>query len=227
MSKGRVAGVRTVWTAVEDGEFFCPGCGGDRNYELRTGRRRLTFLRVPLLPRGTTGPVVACSSCQDHFDPAALQQPTTTELGSLLRDAVHAVALGVLGAGGAGSRTARTTAVGWLRGAGFASCDEEQLLTLVAALTADRALSEPLGEPSTPHPTGLTSERELRAALAPLAPHLAPSGREGLLLEGACVALADGPYEPAELAVLDVVGDALRIPTEEVERLLAAAPERS
>ncbi|MCK1795905.1 zinc ribbon domain-containing protein [Streptomyces sp. XM4193] len=228
MSRVRVAGVRTAWTTVEDGEFFCPACGGDRNYELRTGRRRLTVLRVPLLPRGTTGPTVVCSSCEGHFEPSALQQPTTTQLGSLLRDAVHAVALSVLGAGGAGSRTARDAAVGWLRNSGFASCDEEQLLTLLAALDADRAEPEHITERrAAPYATGLTSERELRAVLAPLAPHLESGGREGLLLEGACIALADGPYEDAELAVLAVVGDALRIPAEDVDRLLAAAPERS
>src|SRR5687768_4098352 len=50
----RVMGTRTAWTGVGDGEFFCPGCGGDRNYQRLTGRRRFTLLGVPVLSRGET-----------------------------------------------------------------------------------------------------------------------------------------------------------------------------
>lgn len=238
MGKVRMASVRTAWTTVEDGDFFCPECGGDRNYERRTGRRQLTFLGVPLASRGEAPPVVVCSSCLGHFDPEALHQPTTTRLASLLRDAVHAVALSVLAAGGAGSRTARMVAVGWLRESGFSSCDEEQLLTLLAALSADRALEaaeaagrgdrDGLSEASAEsRPVGVVSEPQLREAVGPLAPYLATAGRESLLLHGARIALADGPYQQAELALLDVLGETLDIPAAEVERLLAAAPEPS
>lgn len=216
-----------MWKTVEDGDFFCPGCGGDRNYELRVGRRRLAVLRMPVLPRGKSGPVVACSSCLSHFAPEVLQQPTTTRLGSMLRTAVHAVALTVLTAGGAESPTVRTTAVGWLRTAGFASCDEERLLTLLAAFQAECASSILDPAKTEPPASEIVGEAELRAALTPLTPHLSLSGREGLLLEGARVALADGPYESAELAVLDVVGEALLLSAVDVERLLAAAPELS
>lgn len=34
----RILGTRTAWTPVGDGEFFCPGCGGDRNYTRLTGQ---------------------------------------------------------------------------------------------------------------------------------------------------------------------------------------------
>ncbi|MYR00134.1 TerB family tellurite resistance protein, partial [Streptomyces sp. SID6139] len=64
---------------------------------------------------------------------------------------------------------------------------------------------------------------ELHEALDPLAPHLAPAGREALLLQGAHIALADGPYTPAERDALTTVGAALTLPAEDVTRLLAAA----
>ncbi|WP_323368982.1 TerB family tellurite resistance protein [Streptomyces alkaliterrae] len=213
----RLAGVRTAWTTVEDGDFFCPGCGGDRNYERRVGRRRLTVLGLPVATRGEVEAVVVCSSCDRHHGPEVLDQPTTTRLASMLRDAVHTVALAVLAAGGARSRTARLAAVGSMRAAGFTACDEEQLLTLLVALSADQATTG----------ADLTDEPELRQALEPLSAHLAPAGREALLLQGARIALADGPYEEEELAALSTLGRALRIPVADVDQLLAAAPERS
>ncbi|MEV5592413.1 TerB family tellurite resistance protein [Streptomyces sp. NPDC052496] len=237
MHKLAVMGVRTSWRTVADGEFFCPECGGDRNYLRRTGRRRLTVLGVPLLPRGTAGPVVECSACRGHFALDALDHPTTTRFSAMLRDAVHTVTLAVLAAGGTASPGVRSTAVGTVRAAGFADCTEDQLLTLLAALAADTgrlpgahdgALSRAAsGSPGRPggglDPCGTALAIELHEALEPLAPHLAPAGRESLLLQGARIALADGPYLPSEREVLTTVGAALLLCPDDTARLLAAA----
>ncbi|MER6573400.1 TerB family tellurite resistance protein [Streptomyces sp. NPDC001093] len=208
--------IRTAWTPVGDGEFYCPGCGGDRNYQRLTGRRRLTLLGVPLLPRGTAGPVVECAACRHHYGTDVLDHPTTRRFSAMLRDAVHTVALAVLAAGGTSSRTALETAAAAVRAAGFDGCTEEQLAALVEALAADtgRVLGAECG-------TSLTIE--LHEALDPLAPHLAPAGRESLLLQAARIALADGPYTPAERDALTTVGAALTICAPDVTRLLAAA----
>ena len=100
----RLVGTRTAWTAVGDGEFFCPNCGGDRNYQRLTGRRRFTVLGVPVLPRGVCAPTVECAACRGHFGTDVLDHPTTTRFSAMLRDAVHTVALAVLAAGGPCSR---------------------------------------------------------------------------------------------------------------------------
>ncbi|MFI8187589.1 TerB family tellurite resistance protein [Streptomyces sp. NPDC085946] len=212
----RLLGTRTAWTAVGDGEFFCPGCGGDRNYQRLTGQRRFTLLGVPVVPRGETGPVVECAACRRHFGTDVLDHPTTTRFSAMLRDAVHTVALAVLAAGGVGSRTALETAVGGVRAAGFTDCTEEQLAALVEALAADTGRI-------TGEPCGASLAIELHEALDPLAPYLAPTGRESILLQGARIALADGPYTPAERDALATVGAALTICADEVTRLLAAA----
>ncbi|MFF7387389.1 TerB family tellurite resistance protein [Streptomyces scabiei] len=212
----RVLGTRIAWTGVGDGEFFCPCCGGDRNYQRLTGRRRFTLLGVPVLPRGETGPVVECAACRHHYTLDVLDHPTTTRFSAMLRDAVHTVALAVLAAGGTCSRTSLTVAAGAVRSAGFDDCTEDQLGALVEALAADTGRVH--GEPCGP---GLAIE--LHEALDPLAPHLAPTGREAILLQGARIALADGPYTPAERDALATVGAALTICADDVTRLLAAA----
>ncbi|MFF7987375.1 TerB family tellurite resistance protein [Streptomyces sp. NPDC007901] len=212
----RILGTRTAWTPVGDGQFFCPGCGGDRNYQRLTGRRRFTLLGMPVLPRGTTGPVVECAACRHHYNTDVLDHPTTSRFSAMLRDAVHTVALAVLAAGGTCSRTALEAAAVTVRAAGFEDATEDQLGALVDALAADtgRVFEQP---------GGASLAIELHEALDPLAPHLAPGGRESLLLQAARIALADGPYTTAEREVLGTVGAALTICADDVTRLLAAA----
>ncbi|MFE9534119.1 TerB family tellurite resistance protein [Streptomyces sp. NPDC006691] len=218
----RLWSTRTQWHTVGDGEFFCPDCGGDRNYQRRTGRRRLAVLGIPLVARGSTGPVVECAACLGHFGTETLDHPTTTRFSAMLRDAVHTVALAVLAAGGTSSRTVTGTAVAAVRAAGFEDCTEDQLVALIAALAADtgRFLADPVDDTD---PCGAALAIELHEALEPLAPHLAPAGRESILLQGARIALADGPYSPAEREVLSTVGGALSLCADDTARLLAAA----
>lgn len=217
MRAPRMVGLRTTWTDAGEGEFFCPGCGGDRNYQRMRGRSKLTVLGVPLLDRGETGPVVECASCGTRFGAEVLDHPTTARFSALLRDAVHTVALAVLVAGGTASRTVLETAAEGARAAGSDDCTADQL-ALLARVIEDEASSLRLGRPCE---AGIALE--LHEALAPLAPHLAPAGRESILLQAARIALADGPYHPAEREVLTTVGAALTLPAEDVSRLLESA----
>ncbi|MFJ2896047.1 TerB family tellurite resistance protein [Streptomyces sp. NPDC087218] len=219
--KLRICGIRTAWDPVGDGEFFCPGCGGDRNYRRVVGRRRFAVLGVPVLRRGTVGPVVECAACRDRFGTDTLDHPTTTRLSTMLREAVHTAVLGVLTAGGTTSRPVLETAAAIVRGAGFDDCTEEQLRTVVEVLAADIGPGPALDP--TAEACGAALVIELHEALGPLAPHLAAAGRESILLQAARVALADGPYGPAEREVLTTIGGALRIGAEDTARLLAEA----
>ncbi|MGV9311416.1 TerB family tellurite resistance protein [Streptomyces sp. NPDC003691] len=213
-----VCGVSTAWNTIGDGEFFCAACGGDRNYRRRTGRRRFTLLGIPLLPRGSAGPVVECASCHGHFGMDVLDHPTTARFSAMLRDAVHTVALAVLASGGTDSRPVRETAVATVRAAGLHDCTEEQLTGLIEALAADTGRFV-----GSTGPCGAALAIELHEALEPLSPHLAPAGRESILLQGARIALADGPYTPAEREVLTTVGAALQLRPADTVRLLSTA----
>lgn len=217
----RMCGVRTVWDTVGDGEFFCPGCGGDRNYRHLTGRHRFTVLGLPLLPRGSAGPVVECAACRGHFPTDVLDRPTTTRFSAMLREAVHTVTLAVLTAGGTTSRTVLETAAATVRDAGLDDCTQEQLFTIVEVLAAD-AGQDGGGDPAA-EACGAALAIELHEVLKPLAPHLAVPGRETVLLQGARIALADGPYSQAEREVLTIVGSALQLCPTDTAKLLEAA----
>ncbi|WP_031070306.1 TerB family tellurite resistance protein [Streptomyces sp. NRRL S-118] len=217
--KLRICSISTTWNTIGDGEFFCPGCGGDRNYRRRTGRRRFTLFGVPLLPRGDAGPVVECAACHTHFATDVLDHPTTARFSAMLRDAVHTVALAVLAAGGVSSRTVLQTAVSAVRAAGYEDCTADSLTSLIAALEADtgRFVTDAGG------PCGAALAIELHEALEPLSPHLAPAGRESILLQGARIALADGAYSQEEQDVLTTVGNALRLRADDTARLMESA----
>ncbi|MFG2590611.1 TerB family tellurite resistance protein [Streptomyces sp. NBC_01166] len=217
----RIYGIRTVWDTVGDGEFFCPCCGGDRNYRRLTGRHRLTVLGLPLLARGSAGPVVECAACGTHFAPDALDHPTTTRFSAMLREAVHTVTLAVLAAGGTTSRTVLETAAATVRDAGLDDCSQEQLFTIVEVLAADTGPGD--GTDPAAEACGAALAIELHEVLTPLAPHLAVPGREAVLLRGARIALADGPYSQAEREVLTTVGAALQLCPADTAKLLEAA----
>ncbi len=222
-----VWGVRTTWRTEADGEFYCEACGGDRNYARRTGTRRLTLFNIPLLRRGTVAAVAECGTCRTRYGLAVLDQPTSGRFSAMLRDAVHTVALAVLTAGGAASRAVRETALEAVREAGFTDCTEDQLIGLLAALAADEGRLPGAGSydalADAVDGCGTWLSIELHEALEPLARHLAPQGREHILLQGARIALADGPYQPAEREALAAVGRSLRLPEDDTARLLEAA----
>lgn len=211
-------GVRPRWRTDVLGEFFCPGCGGDRNYRRQHGRRWLRLIGTPVLPIGPVVGSVQCTSCHGRYGVETLEQLTSVRLGSMLRDAQYTVALAVLAAGGTSGRTARDAACAVVREAGFEDCGEAQVLAALAALSG-----EPGDAPVDLDGSGSGLTIELHAALEPLAPHLAQQGRERLLLQGAWIALADGRYLPQERTALAAVGRCLKLSENRVGQLLESA----
>lgn len=212
-------GVRISWRTESDGDFYCPGCGGDRGYRRRGGVRRLTVLGVPLLNRGSAGTIVECTACRTRYGVEALERPTSTRLSAMLRDAAYTVALAVLVAGGADDRRAREAATASVRESGSTDCTEEQLTGMLAALASmtDDNLNDSVDG------CGTWLSIELHEALEPLADHLAPQGAAHVLLQGARIALADGPYQPAERAVLSAIGRCLLMSRSATTEVLEAA----
>ncbi|MFF2612005.1 TerB family tellurite resistance protein [Kitasatospora sp. NPDC058046] len=223
----RLWGVRPRWRTDVLGDFFCPGCGGDRNYRRQHGRRWLRLLGTPVVPLGPVLGSVQCTSCHGRYGVESLEQPTCVRLGAMLRDAQYTIALAMLAAGGTAHRAAREAACAAVREAGFEDCGEAQVLAALAALSGLGGELCHAHDLEAPPGRGLAEAGglavELHAVVEPLTPHLAHSGRERLLLQGAAIALADGRYLPQEREALAAVGRCLDLPRSRVGALLEAA----
>jgi hypothetical protein len=163
-----------IFGLIGTGQFHCPNCGGDREYQHRTARRFFTLFFIPVIPLDKLGEVVQCQTCRVRFDPVVLQRPTSAQLASALPAGMRAAVAVVLRAGGA-SEAASRAAIEAVRRSGSAEYDVRQL-------HAD--LSQP-GEAAA-------------GPLQALATQLVPEARERYLAEAVRIALADGPLSPAE-----------------------------
>jgi hypothetical protein len=163
-----------IFGLIGRGQFHCPNCGGDRNYEHRTARRFFTLFFLPVIPLDKVGEVVQCQTCRVRFDPVVLKRPTTAQLGNTLVAGMRAAAAVILRAGGP-TEIATRTAIGAVRVAGDPQYD-------VGHLHAD--LNQPPEAAAGP--------------LQTMAAQLAPDVCERWLATATKIGLADGPLTPGE-----------------------------
>lgn len=167
-----------IFGLIGTGQFACPNCGGDREYQHRTARRFFTLFFLPVIPLDKVGEVVQCQTCKVRFDPVVLQRPTSAHLASALPAGMRAAVAAVVRAGGSSALTV-SAAVDAVRAAGAPDYD-------AARLQADLNLSTP-------------ATVEL---LRTLAANLTLDACERYLAEAVRVGLADGPLSPDELECL-------------------------
>jgi hypothetical protein len=163
-----------IFGLIGTGQFHCPNCGGDREYEHRTARRFFTLFFVPVIPLDKVGEVVRCRTCRVRFDPIVLSRPTSAQLASALPAGMRAAAAVVLRAGGT-SDAATRAAVDAVRRAGSPEYDIQQLHV-------------DLGQPA----------EAAAGPLRTLAEHVTPDACERYLADAVRIGLADGPLTPAE-----------------------------
>jgi hypothetical protein len=193
-------GFRVVFRTLATGTFFCPRCGGDRQYRTREARRFFTFFFIPLIPLTRLGQVVECDTCHKQFEEQVLSLPTSAQLTHALQYGMGTLIAAVLRAGDATDGRARELAIDAVLGTGAAGFDDAALTRLL----------------SGQHP-------ELTAALGPLAGQLEPAGREAFLTKSVRVALADGTVTEAQRDVLTVAGSALQMTPAHVTGVIETA----
>ncbi|MCW6011001.1 zinc-ribbon domain-containing protein [Micromonospora sp. CPCC 205371] len=167
-----------IFGLIGSGQFACPNCGGDREYQHRTARRFFTLFFLPVIPLDKVGEVVQCQTCKVRFDPAVLQRPTSAHLAKALPAGMRAAVAAIVRAGRS-SDLVISTAVDAVRSSGAPDYDVTQLqadLNLPAPAAAD--------------------------LLRTLAHNLTLDACERYLAEAVRVGLADGPLSPDELDCL-------------------------
>jgi tellurite resistance protein len=196
-----VWGWRTVFRVVGSGVFSCPSCNADRNYQRRRAQRFFTLFFIPLIPLKTIGEFIRCVYCKTDFRESVLQRPTAAQFTDLLQNTVRAVMVNMLRRGGAAYPAARAVAVEEIVSAGAVGYSEQNLAQDMQVVPED-----------------------VTQLLAGLAGQLPEAGREALLRGAVRVAVADGPADAAERAVIDTVGAALGMTQAHVAGVVASVP---
>src|SRR4051812_23372510 len=106
-----IFGLSVFFRTVGQGDFHCPGCGGDRHYRQRIARRWFTLFFVPVIPLNRVGEVVECTTCRTRYNLDVLRLPTAREMSAALPAAMRASAAAVLNAGDPSASAARARAV--------------------------------------------------------------------------------------------------------------------
>lgn len=90
-------GTMNLTRTRDTGNFYCPGCKGNRTYRYRTRRPFLTLYFVPTIPVGAAEPFVQCDGCRASWDVGVLQMTResheTAQLEQFREDALRATVL--------------------------------------------------------------------------------------------------------------------------------------
>ena len=193
-----IFGIRVRFSTVEQGDFFCPQCGGDRHFARRRARRWFTLFFIPLIPLNVVGEVVECSTCHTRFNEGVLAMPTTASMSTMLDAAVRVATAAIVQTGDVTNTDLRETAVSAVRSVGVAYDDE----TLVSAV-------------------GAFDRSQLGAYLEPLAPGLDIAGKERFVADLVRVAWAGGALNGDQRNLIDTVGRSLGLTPAHVAGIVA------
>ncbi len=74
---------------LSTGQFYCPQCKAQRNYELRQARNWFALYFIPIFPLNTIGEFVTCVTCGTNFqrDVLSMPVPANTPLDRMAREA--------------------------------------------------------------------------------------------------------------------------------------------
>ena len=83
-----IFGTRVRHTTLSSGQFYCPNCKAQRNYELRRARNYFALYFIPIIPMNTIGEYVTCQTCATNFKPEVLQMtpPPATAMDRITQE---------------------------------------------------------------------------------------------------------------------------------------------
>jgi hypothetical protein len=198
-------GWRVRFKTLAQGVFFCPTCGGDRQYSRQQGRRWFTLFFLPVIPLGHVGEeFVHCDTCRQDYKLRALDNPTTAALGEHLMAATREAVVWLL-------RTATPGAA-----------------AVAAALDVlSASAGRPWTEPELQADVANLDVGGLSARLATLAGSLTTQGKESFLAGCTRVAVADGAIGDEARRTLDHVAASLGMTPAHARGVIAQTVEQA
>ena len=188
-------GWRVRKKTIGTGVFFCPGEGGDRNYEHRQARRWFTIFFIPLIPLKELGDFIECTSCENTYYPDVLKGKTASEIEDISTIAIRHVAVSMALADGTVDPRERDAAV-----------------TVV-----QRFASHPYGLDDLDSDLSSLQVSALSDNLEELSAVLNEHGKENVLTAAVFLAGADGHVDRSEIEVARQIGKALTMSSAHIE----------
>ena len=188
-------GWRVRKKTIGTGVFFCPGEGGDRNYEHKQARRWFTIFFIPLIPLKELGDFVECTSCENTYYPDVLKGKTASEIEDISTIAIRHVAVSMALADGTVDPRERDAAV-----------------TVV-----QRFASHPYGLDDLDSDLSSLQVSALSDNLEELSAVLNEHGKENVLTAAVFLAGADGHVDRSEMEVARQIGKALTMSSAHIE----------
>jgi len=75
-----IFGTRATRKLLERGNFYCPQCQGDRDFEMRRAKQWFHIYFIPLIPLNTYPPYVECKTCRATFVEGVLNSTSDADI---------------------------------------------------------------------------------------------------------------------------------------------------
>ena len=202
-----IFGSRGVRMKGGSGSFYCPQCGGTRQYTHQKMRRFFTLYFIPLIPLDLIGEYIECHYCHGTFKPEVLQYDPRSEqrrVDTQIRTTLKRALLSVLVADGAPSDAARNAALDAMR-------------TVANDPNLTRQDIDTMVEPAMKRVTNPTND------VAAIIEALDYGAREGLIRAAIGIALADGAMNAAEEKQIRALAKATGITEAHLTGIMATA----
>jgi hypothetical protein len=200
-------GFKVRFKTLLQGVFFCPSCGGDRQFERKQGRRWFTFFFIPVIPLNNVGDeFVECTTCRQAYKTSVLDMPTTATVSNDL------------------TLASREAVVWLLRSMAVVEPASTRAALDVLSMAANRRWSEP----ELQHDLATLEVSGLPARLRTLAGVLNEHGRETFL--SGCVRVAapgGGPINEGQLSLLDNIAGSLGMTPAHARGVVAQVQEQA
>jgi uncharacterized tellurite resistance protein B-like protein len=101
-----IAGTKGETTTLATGEFYCPGCEGQRTYHHNQVHEKATVFFIPVLNLKLLGEYIECQSCSNTYRLEVLdyeRQPEPQQIAAMYLDGIRKVMITMMFADGIGS----------------------------------------------------------------------------------------------------------------------------